>query len=65
MIWTFLSLEVVKALHEEQIVLFGGSPGLRDEGLLESAIMRAEFKAKYESDASLGMIAGSLGYATG
>jgi death-on-curing protein len=60
--WTFLSLEIVKALHEEQIALFGGSPGLRDAGLLESAIMRAEFKAQYESDASLGAVAGSLGY---
>jgi len=61
-IWTFLSLEVVKALHEQQIVMFGGSHGLRDEGLLESAIMRAEFKAKYESDASLAAISASLGY---
>ncbi len=62
MSWTFLSLEIVKALHDEQISLFGGSPGLRDAGLLESAIMRAEFKAQYESDASLGAVAGSLGY---
>jgi len=34
----FLSIEEVLALHAEQIRLFGGSTGLRDRGLLESAI---------------------------
>ena len=33
----FLTLDEVLSLHAEQIRLFGGSPGIRDVGLLESA----------------------------
>jgi len=36
----FLSLDEVLALHERVIDRFGGSPGLRDRGLLESALYR-------------------------
>jgi death-on-curing protein len=36
----FLSLDEVLALHERLIDRFGGSPGLRDRGLLESALYR-------------------------
>lgn len=34
----FLALDEVLALHAEQIRRFGGSPGLRDRALLESAL---------------------------
>lgn len=34
----FLSLENVLAIHEDQIARYGGGDGLRDVGLLESAI---------------------------
>lgn len=34
----FLTLDEVLALHEDQIRRYGGSPGLRDEGLLSSAL---------------------------
>jgi death-on-curing protein len=34
----FLVLEEVLLLHEKQLVEYGGSPGIRDQGLLESAI---------------------------
>ena len=33
-------LEEVLAIHELQISVFGGSPGLRDQGLLEAALSR-------------------------
>jgi death-on-curing protein len=36
----FLTLEECLVLHEEQIRRFGGSAGLRDPGLLESALAR-------------------------
>lgn len=62
MTWQFLSLDVVVALHEEQLILFGGAPGLRDQALLESAVMRAEFKAKLDPSASIATIAASLAY---
>jgi death-on-curing protein len=38
----WLSVRLVKAIHQEQIAEHGGSNGLRDEGLLESAITRPE-----------------------
>ncbi len=34
----FLDLADVLLIHEEQLARYGGSAGLRDEGLLESAI---------------------------
>jgi len=36
----FLSLDEVLALHERVIEKFGGTPGIRDPGLLESALFR-------------------------
>lgn len=38
----FLTLDEVLSLHAEQIRLFGGSPGIRDVGLLQSAIGSVE-----------------------
>ena len=38
----FLSLDEAVAIHERLIEKFGGSPGLRDKGLLESALYRPQ-----------------------
>jgi death-on-curing protein len=38
----FLSLDEVIAIHERLIDKFGGAPGLRDKGLLESALFRPQ-----------------------
>lgn len=38
----FLEKETVLAFHEDQIKIYGGKPGIRDEGLLESALAQAE-----------------------
>ena len=38
----FLGLEEVLALHADQIVRYGGSAGVRDLGLLESAVATSE-----------------------
>lgn len=35
---TFISLEAVLSIHREQLALFGGADGIRDRGLLESAL---------------------------
>ncbi len=43
----WLRLEVVLAVHEQQIAEHGGSTGLRDRGLLESALARPQQKAAY------------------
>lgn len=36
----FLALEVVVALHDSQLARYGGPAGIRDRGLLESALAR-------------------------
>lgn len=38
----FLSLDEVLAIHERLIKTFGGPPGVRDKGLLESALFRPQ-----------------------
>ena len=38
----FISLDEVLELHEDQISSFGGTPGVRDEGLLESALAQPQ-----------------------
>jgi death-on-curing protein len=39
---TYLSLEQVLDLHRRQLRLFGGAPGLRDRGALDSAVARPQ-----------------------
>lgn len=39
---SFLSVDEVLAIHERLIQRFGGRDGLRDRGLLESALYRAQ-----------------------
>ena len=46
---TWLTGELVKAIHDHQLRLFGGPPGLRDQGALESALGRPVNKWAYES----------------
>ncbi len=60
--WTFLDVAAVEALHRKQIEMFGGSHGLRDAGLLESAVLRAEHKAYFEPEAGVAALAASLGF---
>lgn len=38
----FLSVDEAVAIHERLIERFGGSPGIRDRGLLESALFRPQ-----------------------
>jgi len=47
--WTWLRLDVALAVHEEQIAEHGGSPGIRDQGLLESALARPQNLAAYSN----------------
>ncbi len=34
----WLTMEMVRAIHEESLTIFGGAVGVRDEALLESAV---------------------------
>jgi death on curing protein len=38
--WRWVNRQVLLLLHEESLADHGGAPGLRDEGLLESALSR-------------------------
>ncbi len=40
MTWRFISRRALELLHDESLAEHGGRPGLRDEGLLESALAR-------------------------
>ena len=40
----------IKAIHADQIQQHGGSMGIRDDGLIESALMRAQNHWFYEKD---------------
>jgi len=46
--WEWLSRRLVETLHAESLSRFGGTPGMRDEGLLESALARPQHLARYE-----------------
>ncbi len=58
----FLNSVMVRAIHHDLIKWYGGSHGLRDLGLLESALARPEQLAHYEPDASVGKLAAVLGW---
>ncbi len=44
----WLTAELVKAIHDRQLRLFGGPAGIRDEGALESALGRPINRWAYE-----------------
>jgi len=45
--WVWLQKAVVLAIHEDQLTEHGGGVGVRDAGLLESALARPENLAAY------------------
>ena len=49
----WLTVAMVRAIHAEQLAIFGGGSGLRDEGLLESALERPHNLFAYGEQPSL------------
>lgn len=49
-------------LHEESLALFGGARGMRDEGLLDSALARPVNKFLYEEVRDLAALAAAYGF---
>ena len=45
----WLTRRMVIAIHDEQLSIHGGASGLRDEGMLDSALDRPKNKWAYES----------------
>lgn len=44
----WLTRQIVIAIHDEQLAIHGGAGGLRDEGMLESALDRPKNRWSYE-----------------
>lgn len=44
----WLTRRIIEAIHDEQLAVHGGAGGLRDEGMLESALDRQRNKRSYE-----------------
>jgi len=58
----WLTFSVVRAIHADQISKHGGSGGLRDRGLLESALERPRNRLRYQPDSDLAQLAASYGF---
>lgn len=52
-------------LHEESLALFGGARGMRDEGLLDSALGRPVNKFHYDNVRDLAELAAAYGFGIG
>ena len=55
--WTWVNRQVLLLLHDESLAEHGGAPGLRDEGLLDSALARPLNLALYEQPDIAGLAA--------
>lgn len=61
MTWRWISKFAVLAIHNEQLAEHGGRPGVRDEGLLESAADRPRNLAAY-SDVGMAELAAAYAF---
>lgn len=59
---TWLDRAILGALHADQISEHGGSHGVRDEGLLESAIARPKQKWHYAPETDLASLAAAYAF---
>jgi death on curing protein len=58
----WLTASAVAAIQEELISRYGGIPGLRAKGLLESAIARPRHLAAYERKVTVPLLAAAYGW---
>ncbi|MEO5337947.1 MAG: type II toxin-antitoxin system death-on-curing family toxin [Magnetospirillum sp. WYHS-4] len=58
----WLPLDWVLAIHDEQLAMFGGGTGIRDPGLLESALAKPVNRWHYEPGATFPELAAALGH---
>ncbi|HEX5509348.1 MAG TPA: type II toxin-antitoxin system death-on-curing family toxin [Pseudolabrys sp.] len=57
----WLDIDIVLDFHAEQLALFGGADGIRDRGLLESALARPLNKFAY-GEGSITVLAAAYGF---
>lgn len=58
----WLRVDAVLAMHKRQIAEHGGDDGMRDLGLLESDMARAQNIAAYEPNADIARLAAAYGF---
>jgi death-on-curing protein len=58
----WLDKRAVLLLHDESLAMFGGSPGLRDEGLLDSALGRPIDQFRFDAVRDLASLAAAYGF---
>lgn len=59
----WIPIDVARTLHALQIATFGGKPGILDEGLLESALLRPQHQYHYDAPKpSLARLAAAYAY---
>jgi len=58
----WLDRPILEAIHADQIREHGGQVGLRDEGLLESAVARPRQRWVYEPESDLPRLASEYGF---
>lgn len=58
----WLTIDAVLAIHRLQIAEHGGDAGVRDIGLLESALARPKNVEAYEPEADIARLAASYGF---
>ena len=60
-LYRWIAKATILSIHGAQLAEHGGIAGVRDEGLLESALARAELKAQY-GETDLGLLAAAYAY---
>ena len=58
----WLDRTLIEVIHTDQIAEHGGSLGVRDEGLLESALARPQNKLAYEPESDFATLAAAYGF---
>lgn len=58
----WISKKALLLLHEESLAQFGGARGLRDEGLLDSALARPQNTNAYNPDSTMADLAASYAF---
>lgn len=58
----WIDKRAVLLLHEESLARFGGARGMRDEGLLDSALARPVNKFHYDNVDDLAQLAAAYGF---
>jgi death-on-curing protein len=58
----WISKKALLLLHEESLAVFGGARGIRDQGLLDSALARPENLQAYQPGCTLADLAASYAF---